>query len=215
MTINLISVSGIASSSTVAIASGLGVVVQSGVYLASGLYVVADIAESGMGVQVQSGIYLASGLNVVVQSGLYLASGLFVASGIQVDSAALASESAVTLLRRIAKLLEPSDVQDHMQRQQVRVDDFRYSGYVQPAFATLPIVGAVSGVSVVSVVTNVQTVGVSGICGNNPVLATTAPTFGIASWQPSWTGPVENRWFMIDQARASYAAGIRKNIWVV
>lgn len=90
MTINLISVSGIASSSTVAIAGGISVsgqpvtisgghvFVESGIYLASGLYVVADIAESGMGVQIQSGA------NVIIQSGVYFSSGLYVASGLYV-----------------------------------------------------------------------------------------------------------------------------------
>jgi hypothetical protein len=168
--------------------SGDHVFVESGVYLASGIFVVADIAESGMGVQVQSG------LSVIVQSGVYVSSGLMV------DSGTLASESAVTLLRRIVKLLEPIGTQDQYQRQKILVDSMS---------------GAV--LSTVAAVTTVTNVGAAGIYGNNPVLATSASggAFVSAYWHGVWTGPVENRWFMMDQSRATYAAQIRKNIWVV
>jgi hypothetical protein len=95
------------------------------------------------------------------------------------------------------KLLEPSGTQDSQQRQKVMVE-------------------SMSG-AVLSSVTNVTNVGTTGIYGNNPVLATQASggAFIAAYWHPVWTGPVENRWFMMDQSRATYAAQIRKNIWVV
>lgn len=99
--------------------------------------------------------------------------------------AGAAQDDTVVLLRRIVKLLESGAVVDASMRQRIAVETFG-------VISTL-------GVNLAATAVNTPSIG--------------APVMGAAVyWQPVWTGPVDQRWQIIDQARAAYNTGIRSNL---
>jgi hypothetical protein len=112
-------------------------------------------------------------------------------SALQQSNQTTSSEEAL-LLRRIVKLLDSNANVDTSQRQRVVVENL-----ISTSLGRL-ISGLDSGV-------NVPTA--------NTVTAA-APTMqaGGQYWQQVWTGPVDPRYQIIDQARNTYANGIRSNI---
>jgi hypothetical protein len=106
------------------------------------------------------------------------------------QDAVLASQESIDngliLLRRMVKLLESSAVVDSAMRQRVAVENL--------------------------------TTFVQGTSGGLGVPSTSIPTAGAPaqassiSYIPVWTGPVDSRYQLIDQARNTYANGIRSKL---
>ena len=103
-----------------------------------------------------------------------------------------ASEDSHTLLRRLVKLLESSAVVDVANRQRIAVET---------------IAGTTLGASVTGLSSG------AGVATTNYPTAAAPQNYASTSyWLPVWTGPVDQRYQIIDAARTSYATGIRANL---
>lgn len=91
-----------------------------------------------------------------------------------------AADETIQLLKRIAKLLEPSGTQDGNQRQRM-ICDFAYLYGPYGAAGNTPTPG--------------------------PPLLTTSQGYLL-----TWAGPVDPRFTNLEQARTSYALGIRSKL---
>ena len=110
-----------------------------------------------------------------------------------------ATEESNALLRRILKVLESNSVVDGKQRQKVTVEAIGTNN--SPASteinATLPVTLG----SVVAVTAG----------GQSPTAG--APTAAVTlSWQPTWEGPVDQRWRVMENSHISYQSGIRTKL---
>jgi hypothetical protein len=101
--------------------------------------------------------------------------------------------NTIYYLRRIAHLLECLDVTDANARQRVVVENASSQNFGRQ------LAGTDSGGG--TAVPNMPSVAVAPY-------AATSWTY----WQPVWSGPVDPRYQIIDQARNSYANGIRSNL---
>jgi hypothetical protein len=97
------------------------------------------------------------------------------------------TDDSIVFLKRIVKLLESSAVVDSNMRQRIAVENL-----------TVSIAGTNSG---------------AGVAGANLPTAN-APTQNPSGqgFIPVWSGPVDPRYQTIEQARTSYAVGIRSNL---
>lgn len=94
------------------------------------------------------------------------------------------------LLRRLVKNLESISVVDSKQRQRIAVEDL--------STALTSMTGLSSGAGVATT--------------NSPTASSPVSSTGSTYWLPVWVGPVDQRWLIIDQARATYANGIRSKL---
>lgn len=105
-------------------------------------------------------------------------------------------ESLHTLLRRMNKLLESNAVVDSSLRQRVAVE-------------AMPTVAVTLATAPTTAVTNTTGFGASftsNTPSGSPYAQASVPLQGI------YEGPVDQRWRIIDAARASYNTGIRSNL---
>jgi hypothetical protein len=94
------------------------------------------------------------------------------------------SDDTLAILRRIAKILESSATVDASNRQRVVIETLTtYSGT-----AAL------------------------GVPGVNQITATAPNSISNINYVPVWVGPVDQRYVLMDQARNTYANGIRSNL---
>jgi hypothetical protein len=109
-----------------------------------------------------------------------------------------ASEESITLLRRILKVLESSQIVDTKQRQRVVVEAIGTNS--APASteinATLPVTVA----------------SVTSVAGASQGPTTNAPTLSTTLFQPIWEGPVDQRWRVAEDSHISYQLGIRSRL---
>lgn len=114
--------------------------------------------------------------------------------GVDGDGAStpVASEATVKLLSRIVKLLESSAVVDSGMRQRIAVETI--AGTTLGASVT----GLSSGAGVPTV--------------NYPTALAPQSYASTSYWLPVWTGPVDQRYQIIDAARTAFATGIRSKL---
>jgi hypothetical protein len=103
----------------------------------------------------------------------------------------LATDESIKLLRTIAKLLEPSSIQDIRQRQRVVLDGIGTgsSGVTTELAATLPVAATLASVT-----------SIAGAQGPT----TSFPTPVATLYQPVWEGPVDQRWRVMEDSHISY-----------
>ena len=119
-------------------------------------------------------------------------------------------ESYAMLLRRMNKLLESGAVVDANGRQRMAVDAVG-AGVTMPVSGTVAvtIAGGMGAASPVTIAAGQGPLGAANINFPNPSQPNLMASQNV---QFVMEGPVDQRWRIMDQARASYATGIRANL---
>lgn len=99
------------------------------------------------------------------------------------------SDESVVLLRRMVKLMESNAFVDIQGRQKVHLE---------------ALLGNNAGTNIAAGVA-----GVPSVNGPTPLAPIQSPAM---TWLSVWTGPIDQRFVMMDQARNTYANGIRSNL---
>lgn len=103
-------------------------------------------------------------------------------------------DTLIAVIQQLIKRVESLATVDLNKRQRVAVETFGVN-----ATQGVAVTGATSG---------------AGVSAPNPVSpnAPSAIAGATVYYQPVWVGPVDQRWLIKDQARATYAVAIRSNL---
>jgi hypothetical protein len=110
------------------------------------------------------------------------------------------SDESIPLLRRILKVLESNNITDNKNRQKVIVEGIgtNSSPISTEINATIPVTATIASVTSLA----------AG--GQGPTLG--APLLATTLYQPTWEGPVDQRWRVAEDSHISYQASIRSHL---